>query len=117
MRLLAIIFVVMVILIIGGGLTAQLTTDRNAADFFPILKQVDSPDGSTLAVVPWKAEQIVLLVGFILFNMIGIGVTLALVMWLLNRFVKQANATENKIVAPEKAAPARAERPKAAQKT
>jgi hypothetical protein len=114
---LAIIFVVMVILIIGGGLTAQLTTDRNAADFFPILKQVDSPDGSTLAVVPWKAEQLILLVGFVLFNMIGIGVTLALVMWLLNRFVKQANATEKLVTTTTDAKPARAGRSGAAQKT
>jgi hypothetical protein len=108
----------MVILIVGGGLTAQLTTNRNAADFLPVLKQVDSPDGSTLAVVPWKAEQIVLLVGFILFNMIGIGATLALVMWLLNRFVKEANATEKRIVTPVKdEKPARAARSEAAQKT
>jgi Na+-transporting methylmalonyl-CoA/oxaloacetate decarboxylase gamma subunit len=114
---LVIIFVVILVLIISGGLTAQLTTNRDAADFFPVLKQVDSPDGSTLAVVPWKAEQMILLVGFVLFNLIGMAATIALVMWLLHRFVKQAKESENQGTAAKAVEPARAGRSEAAQKT
>jgi len=114
---LAIIFVVFVILVIGGGLTAQLTTNRDAADFFPVLRQVGSPDGSTLAVVPWKAEQMLLLIGFVLFNLIGIAATIAIVMWLLHRFVKQAKESENQGTAAKAVEPARAARSEAAQKT
>lgn len=117
MKQLTTIIVVMVILIIGGGLTTLLTTNRDAADFFPVLRQVDSPDGSTLAVVPWKAEQMVLLVGFILFNLIGIAATIALVMWLLHRFVKEAKASENQPSSVTTTEPTRAGRPEAPQKT
>lgn len=117
MKQLTTIIVVMVILVIGGGITAQLTTNRDAADFFPVLRQVGSPDGSTLEVVPWKAEQLIMLVGFVLFNMIGIAATLALVMWLLHRFVKEAKASENQPSGVTKVEPARAGRSEAAQKT
>ncbi len=117
MKRLTTLIVIMVILILAGGLTAQLTTNRDAADFFPVLRQVGSPDGSTLAVVPWKAEQLVLLVGFVLFNLIGIAATLALVMWLLHRFVKQAKESENQPRGAMSVEGTRAGRAEAAQKT
>jgi hypothetical protein len=105
-----------VVLIVGGGLTALLTTNNDSSSYLPVLRQVGSPEGSTLEVVGWKAEQLFLLVGFIIFNLVGIGATLAILMWLLHRFVKQANATENQgttVTAVEKAG----DRKEALQKT
>lgn len=83
MRRIAIIIAVVLILIIGGGLTAQLLTSGN--NFLPTLEQVADPEASALAVEPWEAQQFVLLVGFILFNLVGMGVTIALIFWLVSR--------------------------------
>lgn len=94
MKRLAVIVGVLLILIIGGGLTAQLTTNRDATTFLPVLRTVDNPDGSTLAISPWQGEQLFLLVGFVLVNVIGIGATIAIVIWLLHRFVAQAKVDE-----------------------
>lgn len=85
-----------VLLLIGGGLTAQLAATRSGESLLPaLLIQSDNPEASTLQITPWQGEQLFLLVGFILFNLIGIGVTLAVVMWFLHRGVKIAEATEN----------------------
>jgi hypothetical protein len=62
--------------------------------------QTDNPDASVFESVPWKAEQLVLLIGFLLFNLIGIGVTLALIMWFLNRQVKSVQGSEPPARAP-----------------
>ena len=81
--------VLMVILLAGGGLTALLI-NSGSGTILPILQTVGSPDGSTAVVLPWKAEQFFLLVGFILFNLIGIVATLAIIFWFLDRGVRQA---------------------------
>jgi TRAP-type mannitol/chloroaromatic compound transport system permease small subunit len=71
MRRLLIFAGLMVLLIIGGGLTAEL---------------ISSGGGSPL---PWKAEQFFLLVGFILFNLIGIAATIAIIVWLLDGAIRR----------------------------
>lgn len=96
MKNLLIIVGIAVLLILGGGLTAQLRStgpDESLIPFF--LVQSDSPEASTMEAAPWQAEQLILLVGFLLFNMIGIAVTIMVVMWFLHRGVKIAEATEN----------------------
>lgn len=84
----------LLLLIIGGGLTAQIAQQggRDAIPVFVI--QTENPDASVFESVPWKAEQLVLLVGFILFNLIGMAVTIMLVMWFLNRQVKSVKGRE-----------------------
>jgi hypothetical protein len=89
MKRLGVIIGAVLILIIGGGLTAQLVS-QNSEDWLPVQRQVADPEGNTLAAEPWEAQQFVLLVGFILFNLIGMGVTIAVVMWLLSRQIKKA---------------------------
>ena len=84
----------LLLLIIGGGLTAQIAQQggRDAIPVFVI--QTDNPDASVFESVPWKAEQLLLLIGFLLFNLVGIGVTIALIMWFLNRQVKSVHGSE-----------------------
>jgi len=93
MKRAAFIIGALLLLIIGGGLTAQIAQQggRDAIPVFVIT--TDNPDASVFESVPWKAEQLLLLIGFLLFNLIGIGVTIALIMWFLNRQVKSVQGS------------------------
>ena len=89
MRRLVFVAVTVVVLLVGGGLTSMILVGGGRSLF---IQQSDIPDASTLAAAPWQAEQLVLLVGFILFNLIGMAATIAIVLWLLHRGVKQVRA-------------------------
>jgi hypothetical protein len=93
-KVLAFIAGAVLVLIIGGGLTVQILAGGGNSLF---IQQTTSPDASTLSAAPWQAEQLVIFIGFILFNLIGMGATIALVIWLLHRGVKQAQATETAV--------------------
>jgi len=66
-RRLVILAVLVVVLIVGGGLTSQLASS-NSGPPLPVLKQTDNPDGSPETMTSWKAEQLVLVIMFILFS-------------------------------------------------
>jgi len=87
-RAFIIIVAILLILIIGGGLTSMLVAN-NGGGLLPILTTTNIPDASTSVVLPWKAEQFFLLVGFVLFNLIGMAATLALVFWLIDRGLRR----------------------------
>ena len=95
MRNFGVLVVVIVLLLIGGGLTAQLASS-DIIQMLPIIRQTNVPEASFIDPAPWQAQQFILMVGFILFNMIGIGVTLAIIMWLLDRQVRISKATPRK---------------------
>lgn len=88
MRAFITIVAILLILIIGGGLTSMLVSN-NGGGVLPILTTTNIPDASPTVVLPWKAEQFFLLVGFILFNLIGMALTLALVFWLVDRGLRR----------------------------
>ena len=94
MKRLAIFVVVMLLLVIGGGLTSQIVANNNNPEsIVPFaLKQTNDPNASVFTSVAWKSEQLFLFVGFILFNMIGMGATIAIVLWLLHRGVVHSKA-------------------------
>ncbi len=94
MRRLTFLAVILVILVIGGGLTAQLTTREGIGGVLPVLQTVDNPSGSTATLTSQKAELLFLLIGFVVFNVVGIAVTLAVIMWFLHRGVKIAEKIE-----------------------
>ncbi|MBZ0302969.1 MAG: hypothetical protein K8J31_24700 [Anaerolineae bacterium] len=96
MNRLAIVVGLVLLLLIGGGLTTQLMSGGSNPLF---IMQTTSPDASTLSAAPWQAEQLVIFIGFVLFNLIGMAVTIMIVMWFLHRGVKQAHATENAVTA------------------
>jgi hypothetical protein len=87
--------VVIVILIIGGGLSAQIASNGNQLAIPGVIRQTNNPDASALDMAPWKAEQLFLFVGFILFNLIGIAVTLMVIFWFLNWQVKSVAAKKS----------------------
>ena len=97
MRRLAILAFVILLLIIGGGLTAQIASQGGTATFPWTIRTTNDPDASVMDMTPWKAEQLFLLIGFILFNLIGAAVTVAVVFWLLHREVKRAKSEDRTI--------------------
>lgn len=90
MRGLAILLGLLVLVVIGGFITTQL----GDGGLVSVVEQTNNPSASTSQIEGWQAEQFFLLVGFLVVNMVGIGVTIAGVMWWLNRGVKQAEAME-----------------------
>ncbi|MFO7323574.1 MAG: hypothetical protein DIU68_017735 [Chloroflexota bacterium] len=101
MKRLGIIIAVLLLLVIGGGLTAQLISSGQNG-IIPVLRQTDDADASVSDMVPWKAEQFFLAVGFILFNVLGMGLTIMAVVWLLDRGIRrsQAEAAANAPASP-----------------
>lgn len=95
MKRLLIVVVVIVILIIGGGLTSQIASNGNQLAIPGVIRQTNNPDASALDMAPWKAEQLFLLVGFIVFNLVGIAVTLMAIFWFLNWQIKSVNAKKS----------------------
>lgn len=93
MRRLAIFAGLVLLLVIGGALTSMLI-NASGGSVLPILTQTANPDASPTLVVPWKAEQFFLLVGFLIFNLVGIAATIALIVWLIDRGVRR-NAQSN----------------------
>ncbi|MCA0452741.1 MAG: hypothetical protein LCI00_02050 [Chloroflexi bacterium] len=92
MKRLLLIAVVIVILIIGGGLSSQIASNGNQLPIPGLIRQTTDPDASALDMAPWKAEQLFLFVGFIIFNLVGMAVTIMAIVWFLNWQVKSANA-------------------------
>ena len=72
------------ITIAGSVLTAGLAFD------IPTIIQSTDPAASVFMATNNQAMMFVGLVGFVLFNIVGAGLTLALVLWFLNKQVKIA---------------------------
>ena len=87
MKRLALLIVILAILGAGGTLTALTGGDWTATSIPGAKVQCADAACSTFLAEPWEAGQFILLVGFILFNLIGIGATLALLFWFLNKQV------------------------------
>ncbi len=92
MKRLALTAVVVVLLLAGGGLTSLL--QGGGLDSFFIV-QSTAADSSVLTAAPWQTEQLLFLSGFLLVNLLGMGITLGIVFWLLHRGVKRAAAAGN----------------------
>jgi hypothetical protein len=87
---LIVVVVIIFVLLAGGGLTSMLIS--TGGQVAPILQQVSAPDASPTTMLPWKANQFFILVGFVLFNLVGIAVTLAIIFWVVDRGVKRSKA-------------------------
>lgn len=90
MRTKVTILVFILILLSAGGGATLLFNDVTPESLPGALVKTSDPEASVFRAEPWQAQQFVWMVGFILFNMFGIGVTLAVIMWLLNRGVANA---------------------------
>ena len=92
MKRLIIILAVIMLLIITGGLTSQIASQGGNVAIPGIIRQTANPNASAMDMTAWKAEQLFLLVGFLLFNLVGIAVTIAAIIWFANWQIKKSNA-------------------------
>ncbi len=81
MKALGAIIVILVVLLAGGAITSNLLSSDLA------IQQTTDPSGDFLTATPDQAVAFILVTGFILFNVLGAGLTLMIVFWLLNRQV------------------------------
>lgn len=93
MQRLALLIVILIVLIGGGALSTQLL-NGDASSFPAAVIQTSDIESSVFQAAPWQAQQFFLFVGFLVFNLLGIGITIALILWFLNRGVARARATE-----------------------
>lgn len=90
MKKLGILAVIVVILLVFGAGSARLLPG------LPVLVQTADPNASVMAATSEQANQLFFFVIFVLINLIGAGVTIALLMWFLGRATSYARTTENK---------------------
>jgi len=81
MKALGAVALVLVILLGGGAITSNLLSSDLA------IQQTTDPSGDFLTATPDQAVAFILVTGFIIFNVLGAGLTLLIVFWLLNRQV------------------------------
>jgi hypothetical protein len=90
---LVILGILLAVVLAGGALTSYMIAN-NATVPIPILTTTVEPDASPTIMLGWKAEQLFILITFILINLIGIGVTLALIVWWMDRGVRRTRAAQ-----------------------
>lgn len=81
MKQLGALALIFVILLSGGAITSNLLNSDLT------IRQTLNPSGDALTATPDQAVAFMLVVGFVIMNVLGAGLTLALVFWLLNRQV------------------------------
>jgi len=81
MKALGAVALELVILLGGGAITSNLLSSDLA------IQQTTDPSGDFLTATPDQAVAFILVTGFIIFNVLGAGLTLLIVFWLLNRQV------------------------------
>jgi hypothetical protein len=84
-------FVVLIIVLLAGGALTSLLV-ASSGQVLPVLNQVNAPDASPTTLLPWKANQFFIFIAFVLFNLVGIAVTLGIVMWLIDWGLKRGKA-------------------------
>lgn len=88
-RKLFILGILLVLVLTGGALTSYMLANNSTVPV-PVLTTTVDPDASTTMMLGWKAEQLFILVTFMLFNLIGITVTIALVIWYFDRGIRRS---------------------------
>lgn len=82
----AILAFLLIVTIAGGVLTSGMGIE------LPFIKQTAEPMASVFEAPGEKALWLFAMIGFIVINVIGAGLTIALLFWFLNREVKVANS-------------------------
>lgn len=84
--------IVLVLLVFGAGSAGLLPG-------LPVITQTSDPNASVSAVTPEQANQFIFFVVFVLINVIGAGLTIAILFWFLGRATSNARRIPNAPVA------------------
>lgn len=82
--------VVILIVLAGGGMLTAIQQAGGVENIIPYLQQTSNPEASPAHATVWQAEQLVFFIGFLVVNLVGIGATIAFIMWALDRQVRVA---------------------------
>ncbi len=93
MKKLAILGILLVVVLAGGALTSYMMAN-DATIPVPVLTTTVQPDASTTIMLGWKAEQLFILIVFLMVNLIGIAVTIAVIMWFADRGIRRTRAAK-----------------------
>jgi hypothetical protein len=89
------IVVMIVLMLIGGGLTAQLQSGTGDGAIPFVIRQSNDPEASAIDAAPWQVEHLVLFIGLVLSSLVGLGGGIALLLWFLDTSVREAKASAN----------------------
>ena len=90
MRQLSVLFALILLLVIGGSLTYQISNHGSESLMTATRHQVDTPDASTLQVAPSQAGILVIVVFAALGGLVSMGVGLTVLFWFLHRSVVES---------------------------
>ncbi len=82
--------VVILIILAGGGMLTAIEQAGGVENIIPYLQQTSNPEASPAQITVWQAEQLLFFIGFVVVNLVGIGGTIAFIMWALDRQVRIA---------------------------
>lgn len=91
----ALFLLFILVLLIGGGLLSNAISQRGAAVIPGLQMQTNNPAASVLSVTPDKGAWMFIVVNVVLGSVIGFAVTIAVVIWFLNRQINRTNALPN----------------------
>lgn len=89
-----VIFVIVLAILAGGGALTVMLSQTQSGDAIPgAVIQTRNPEASPFMAADWQAHQFFLLTGFIIFNLVGIGITIAIIIWFLSRQVASVSGS------------------------
>jgi hypothetical protein len=91
----ALFLIVVVAVLIFSGFLSYTLSRQGAAAVPGIRVQTDNPEASVVSVTPQKGAIFFAFTAIALGSLIGMGITLALIFWLLNRGVAKVRQAPN----------------------
>jgi hypothetical protein len=88
--------IVVILLLIAGGYLSLTISSQGAAAIPGLRVQTENPEANVLAVTPDKGALFFIFAMIALGSLVGMGLTLAIIFWLLNRGVRQAGREPNR---------------------
>jgi len=91
----ALFLIVVIAVLIGGGYLSTVISRQGARAVPGVLTQTNNPEASVTTVTPEKGAIFFIFVAIALGSVVGMGITLAIIFWFLNRQVARAKQSPN----------------------
>ena len=90
----ALLIITIVIVLIAGGYISVAISKQGAAALPGLRVQTENPEANPMTVTPEKGALFFIFTAIALGSLVGMGVTLAILFWFLNRGVARARLTD-----------------------
>ncbi|MCC7445888.1 MAG: hypothetical protein IT324_00660 [Anaerolineae bacterium] len=91
----ALFLIVVIAVLIGGGYLSTVISRQGPRAVPGVLTQTNNPEASVTTVTPEKGAIFFIFVAIALGSVVGMGVTIAIIFWFLNRQVARAKQSPN----------------------